>query len=239
MRQKLLSLGHPRVETIDVKSWEWLPAVLLGRSFKFYLDKLDALAQDLISSEETEIATTTTSGNEPRLSVVGHSAGGWLARIWMGEETYDGQTYDGQKYVDTLLTLGTPHLSVEEYPFGRVSEKRRSEGPMSEEARGSSLRFSNEFCDASTFPNCKIICIAGDGIRGGRDAPWAINASYKCTCRKEDVSGDGVCPIESAILPGCHKSLILDDVIHSPVANRRSKWYGDREIVEQWDGLLC
>jgi len=36
------------------------------------------------------------------LSLIGHSAGGWLARVYMEEF--------GQLDVSLLLTLGTPHL---------------------------------------------------------------------------------------------------------------------------------
>ena len=164
------------------------------------------------------------------------------------------------------MTLGTPHLSVEEYPFGRVSEKRKGrEGPMSEEAKGSSLRFANAFCGASDLKqkkkgevfsghddddddgekgkkNVKIICVAGNGFLG-KEAGWGTRASYQCTCRKVDVDGDGVCPIESAILPGCDASLILDNVFHSPVNQSQDKdkkkvWYGDDAVVERWDALL-
>lgn len=31
-----------------------------------------------------------------------------------------GQVYGRSNMVSTLLTLGTPHLSLEQYPFGRV-----------------------------------------------------------------------------------------------------------------------
>jgi hypothetical protein len=240
MRETLLDLGHPRVETIDISAFEWLPALLAGSSFTFFLNKLDRLARELEDNQ-------SSGGNrKKKLSIVGHSAGGWLARIWLGAAVYDGTSYQGSRLCDTLLTLGTPHLSVEEYPFGRVLEARKGqEGPMTEKAKGSSLSFANEFCGASDLRNEKeegegleIICVAGNGYHG-KEGGWATRASYKCTCRKEDVDGDGVCPIESAILPGCDSSVVLDKVFHSPTNQSQNKlWYGDQQVVQKWDKLL-
>lgn len=41
------------------------------------------------------------------LSLIGHSAGGWLARVYMEEF--------GLSHISLLLTLGTPHLYVSSY----------------------------------------------------------------------------------------------------------------------------
>ena len=41
------------------------------------------------------------------LSLIGHSAGGWLARVYMEEF--------GLSHISFLLTLGTPHLYVFEF----------------------------------------------------------------------------------------------------------------------------
>lgn len=48
------------------------------------------------------------------------SAGGWLARLALGGVPYNGETFGLAPLVHTLLTLGTPHQSLEAYPFGRA-----------------------------------------------------------------------------------------------------------------------
>lgn len=48
------------------------------------------------------------------------SAGGWLARLALGSVPYDGQVFGLSPLVHTLVTLGTPHQSLEAYPFGRA-----------------------------------------------------------------------------------------------------------------------
>lgn len=51
---------------------------------------------------------------------VGVSAGGWLARLALGSVPYDGHTFGLSPLVHTLVTLGTPHQSLEAYPLGRA-----------------------------------------------------------------------------------------------------------------------
>ena len=148
---------------------------------------------------------------------------------------YDGVRYNGKAFADRLLTLGTPHLSLEDYPFGRVAEKRKGEGPMTDESKGSSLQFSNEFCSASALEEeVDIICCCGN-LLNGRDGGLVAKSSYRSTCGKEEVDGDGICPLESAQLPGCKPLVVLDKVAHSPGQN---KWYGDEDVVALWDELL-
>lgn len=48
------------------------------------------------------------------------SAGGWLARLALGSQPYDGKVFGLSPLVHTLVTLGTPHESMEAYPFGRA-----------------------------------------------------------------------------------------------------------------------
>ena len=81
----------------------------------------------------------------------------------MGNEKYNGVAYGHEATVERLITLGTPHLSVEKYPFGRVRERRRGERPsLSEGARGSSLMFTNEcYPTAAAFRGVETLCVVG------------------------------------------------------------------------------
>ena len=97
----------------------WYPT-LLGGDFAPMLDAIEATVRSIGETNDADRETN------PRrdLCVVGHSAGGWLARLWMGDAPYvNGRVYGGAPRVKTLLTLGTPHNSLEEYPFGRVPER--------------------------------------------------------------------------------------------------------------------
>lgn len=103
------------VFVVPLERKDWYPT-LLGGDFRAILDKVDRAATEALRA----------SGSPPEgktLRVVGHSAGGWLARTWLGSSPYMGRVYGGAKKTRVLLTLGTPHYSLERYPFGRVSEK--------------------------------------------------------------------------------------------------------------------
>ena len=103
------------VSVVPLETKDWYPT-LAGGDFRAILDKVDRAATEALRA----------SGSPPEgktLRVVGHSAGGWLARTWLGSSPYMGRVYGGAKKTRVLLTLGTPHYSLERYPFGRVAEK--------------------------------------------------------------------------------------------------------------------
>jgi len=220
------------VGVAQVRAWEWWPT-LAGGSFGFYLEAVDVAAQQLMARAGAE-----------SLSVVGHSAGGWLARAWMGGEKYNGRQWARAPWVDSLVTLGSPHLSLEAYPFGRVPERRFGERPgLSRAARESSLRFVNEvYPDAGSFPGVDITCVCGRlGAAAAEEAGDFARASYKATCGQEGAQGDGVCPLESASFPGAGE-LILDGVFHDRKKKQSAAtrpWYGDDAVVPQWCAALA
>ena len=47
-----------------------------------------------------------------KIALIGHSAGGWIARIYCTQSMYGGRSYRGSDLVHTVVTLGTPHLQV-------------------------------------------------------------------------------------------------------------------------------
>ena len=58
----------------------WLP-VLFGGDYRFYLDRIDAQLCAL-------------HARHGRLALVGHSAGGWVARLVLGSQQYQGELRD-------------------------------------------------------------------------------------------------------------------------------------------------
>ena len=103
------------VSVVPLETKDWYPT-LVGGDFRAILDAVDRAATDALRASRRP-------PEEKCLRVVGHSAGGWLARTWLGSSPYLGRVYGGAKKTRVLLTLGTPHYSLERYPFGRVSEK--------------------------------------------------------------------------------------------------------------------
>ena len=103
------------VSVVPLETKDWYPT-LVGGDFRAILDAVDRAATDALRASRRP-------PEEKCLRVVGHSAGGWLARTWLGSSPYLGRVYGGAKKTRALLTLGTPHYSLERYPFGRAPEK--------------------------------------------------------------------------------------------------------------------
>lgn len=210
----------------------------------WYLKRVDDAVQ-----EAKDLAPDST------LSFIGHSAGGWLARLYMQQF--------GISDISLLLTLGTPHLPAPKGVPGVIDQTRGL------------LDYVEKYCSKAVYtPQLKYVCIAGRYIEGaplfGKSNPNAesqgvlptnssqllpeaaiINAAitspnttlrarfvgqgYKQVCGQANVWGDGVVPQVSAHLEGA-LNICLDGVYHSPVGSDDAirPWYGSPHVVQQW-----
>ena len=81
--------------------------------------------------------------------------------------------YGRSEWVHTLLTLGTPHQSVEAHPLGKRTEQLwgpavdRAEAAVQSCVLRSSLQFAN-FCypDAASLGDVRVVTACGNAIRG-------------------------------------------------------------------------
>ncbi|BBN19771.1 hypothetical protein MPTK1_8g13500 [Marchantia polymorpha subsp. ruderalis] len=199
------------------------------------------------------------AGGDGKVSLIGHSAGGWLARVYMAEF--------GTQDIALLLTLGTPHLPP---PRGIPG--------VFDQTRGLLYYVENNCPGAYHAPDVKYVCIAGRYVKGSpfgteqtpvattgvgtldleevdadtSEAPESpeqvaktaeafpsfrerfVGAGYKQVCGKANVWGDGVVPEESAYLEGA-LNISFDGVYHSPVgASSERPWYGTVEVLDKW-----
>lgn len=145
--------------------------------------------------------------------LVGHSAGGVAARVYIGgEPPYGGRRYSGHRRVSHLITLGSPHAVAERErlaPINRVNDLF----PGALHA-GSELEY---------------LSVAGSAVDGSSSRK--VRKRYARFVDDGRVSGDGAVPVESALLPGA-EHVILEGVYHN---KHLGSWYGsDRETVEGW-----
>jgi pimeloyl-ACP methyl ester carboxylesterase len=145
--------------------------------------------------------------------LVGHSAGGLACRVYIGgDPPYGGRRYSGHRRVEALITLGTPHTVANKQrlaPITRVNEL--FPGALHAEA---GLRY---------------VSVAGS-VANGASSPKALKR-YERFIDDGRVAGDGVVPVEAALLPGS-ESKVVDGVHHN---GRLGRWYGsDRDTVERW-----
>jgi triacylglycerol esterase/lipase EstA (alpha/beta hydrolase family) len=211
MQQTLNALGYPTA-TVPLLKRSWLPT-LGGRSVLPILEQLDQTVQQMRQQYDT-----------PKVNLVGHSAGGWIARIYLGETPYDvhgmqpDKTYAWKAHtqVAKLIALGTPHTTFERWAL-------------------KNLNFVNLNYPGAFYANVRYVCVAGKAIFGQRPGDWLAHSSYKLTCGQGDCWGDGITPIVAAHLEGA-ENITLENVRHSPRSG--GLWYGTPEVVKQWATYL-
>ena len=149
--------------------------------------------------------------------LVGHSAGGILARVYLGGDLpYGGRRYAGHRRVSHLITLGTPHNVPNEGGLAPIAEVNRL------------------FPGALHAPaGLRYLCVAGAAVDGASSR--RIRKRYERFVHAGRVKGDGEVPVKSALLSGA-EPLVLDGVYHGRFHSwRKGRWYGsDRETVEHW-----
>ncbi len=206
MAQSLEELGYPTT-VVPLRRRDWLPT-LGGRSMRPILQQLDQTVQQVMQQTGSE-----------SVNLVGHSAGGWICRIYLGEVPYDVHPSDAGQIclwkahpqVKTLVTLGTPHVSRERWT------KRN-------------LDFVKQHCGLQ--PGLRYLCVAGKAAYGKRNlSGWFTYSSYEMTSGEGNCWGDGITPVEAAHLAGAD-NLTLEQVWHSPQAGRL--WYGSPSVVATW-----
>ncbi len=164
-----------------------------------------------------EIASTVDrallESDSDKAILVGHSAGGVACRVFIGgDPPYGGRRYSGHRRISHLITLGSPHVIADIKSIAPIAQVNELFPGALHEPAG--LRY---------------ISVAG-GAADGATSP-RVRRRYERLIEDGRVAGDGVVPVESALLPGS-ETIVLDDLYHSHYFGR---WYGsDRESVERW-----
>jgi pimeloyl-ACP methyl ester carboxylesterase len=144
-----------------------------------------------------------------KVVLVGHSLGGIACRVYLGgDPPFGGRRYSGHRRVSHLITLGTPHVVSRNLTLiDRV----------------------NECFPGVLHAGLKYLSVAGAAVDGESSA--RARRRYERLVEDGRVIGDGIVPVDLALLPGS-ETLVLDDIYHNA---RLGRWYGsDRETVERW-----
>jgi pimeloyl-ACP methyl ester carboxylesterase len=170
-----------------------------------------------------------------KIALIGHSAGGWISRIYLSERNYGGRAYAGSALVHSLVTLGTPHATAPGPAFAGI-------------------RWCND--EPSGIPDTnqvRRLAVGGTGFAGGE---WGAltQSSYAFCCTDgtdgTTYNGDGVTPIQSALAwPGA-EHLVVPETTHfcwsdvfggglvAPELTRDHAagriWYGSDNVVDLW-----
>jgi len=170
-----------------------------------------------------------------KIALIGHSAGGWIGRIYLSERLYGGKAYKGQELVHTLVTLGSPHLPVVSPAFEGIS-----------------------WVNEEPILPIRQLAVGGTGFKGDE---WGAltKSSYAFCCADgsdgTQYDGDGVTPVHSAVAWKGAQQRIVENVTHfcwadvwgsSLIApeltedhkNGGHPWYGDDVVLDEWATFL-
>jgi pimeloyl-ACP methyl ester carboxylesterase len=171
------------------------------------MGKLDDVVRTQAKHSPTDVVT-----------LIGHSAGGVLGRMYLSSQPFRGRAYSGINYVDHLITLGSPHYNRKRFAYG-----------------GQLSRYVNQHYPGSFFsPSVKYTSVAGryapGALRGNWRNLWRYNV-YAALGGEGSAWGDGLVPVESALLKGS-KEIVLEEVSHFSFSGE--PWYGSTEVIPRW-----
>ncbi len=169
-------------------------------------------------------AMSSASRGAPPL-VVGHSAGGILARLLTSPVPFDGRRLNGSSRIGAIVTLGTPHVAGEGRWGGRIAR--------------AVVRFADLNLPGACFaPTTGYLSVASRAISArvatGDGAERLVRRLYDGILPQpgvDPVSGDGLIPTSAALLEGA-RQVVLDGAVHGPGA--RVPWYGAEAQVDAW-----
>ncbi|MFM7733901.1 MAG: esterase/lipase family protein [Cyanobium sp.] len=204
MVDTLARLSGQQVELVPVGRLEWLLTV---RAFAW------ARILDRVAAAVARQAQLSPTG---RVTLVGHSSGGVMLRLFLDDQPFEGRRWNGRALADTLVILGSPHTALKATPLRQLVARR---------------------LPGCAFPAVRDVSVAGvvdlDAARGEASATARRMAptAYRNSSGDADDRGDGLVPVGSALLEGS-QALVLEGVAHGGAYGPR--WYGTPSVVERW-----
>ena len=201
-------------------------------------------------------------GGEETVLVIGHSAGGWLARAalgdgsWFSEESAN-KSANGEvrasDRVRALITLGAIHKP----PAGNAASSCVTRGALAylEERHPGAFLAKEGIAYVSVGGDAILgrqqssssseIYVKGGSkevndlykVRGEGSASAVAFTAYEAVSGNGEMTGDGVVPLDWSLLEGS-RTIVLDGVLHSinepGTTMPTDRWYGSEGVVDRW-----
>ncbi|MFN9628928.1 MAG: esterase/lipase family protein [Cyanobacteriota bacterium] len=199
--------GQP-VRLVPVSRLEWLLTV-----FPFAWARI----LDRVATQAQALADASPTG---RITLVGHSSGGIMLRLFLSDLPFQGRRYGGRQWADRLICLGSPHTALKATPLRALVDR---------ELPGAFFRDNVRYVSVAGAVN--LDPAAGEASDTARRlAPTA----YRNSTGNPNDRGDGLVPVEGALLKGS-RPIVVEGVAHGGAFGPR--WYGSPEVVERWWSL--
>ena len=211
MRLTLESLTGQPVHLVNVSRPEWLLTV-----FPFAW----ASILDRVGTAVKRLALISPTG---KVSLVGHSSGGIMLRLFLDDQPFQGRRYGGKNLANLLVMLGSPQTAIRATALRKMVDRRLPGAYFAEVVRYVSVAGD---LDLSPAPEGAATTATATAA-ARRIAPTA----YKNSTGDPDDRGDGLVPIRSALLAGS-QPVVLKGVAHGGAFG--SPWYGSPSVVKRW-----
>lgn len=159
------------------------------------------------------------------LLVVGHSAGGIIARLLTAAEPFPGRRFGAAPLIGAIVSLGTPHrLAAGEGIGHRMNEMAA--------ATADEVVPGAFFAPEIGYVSVASRAICADPTGHGRERVAGL--LYRSIIGRAAVpgtEGDGLVPVAATQLAGA-RHVLLDHSIHGPGA--AAPWYGTDDAVDAW-----
>lgn len=199
MAERLLARGAASVTVAPVWTPDWLLSI--GPGFGRLLTR---------TSRAIRSASQRTGGRP--LLVIGHSAGGLLARLATSPTPYHGHRGGVAEAVGALVTLGTPHVMTK---AARQTFR----------AGFDAVRFLDANVPGAWFaPRTGYVAVGSRCLQGGLHTLLEGEAARTGW-------GDGLISESAARLDGA-RIVTLEGIIHAP--GLPTPWYGSDEGLDGW-----
>jgi hypothetical protein len=210
LRHRLLRRGAARVSIAPVHLPDWLAMSFAGMG-------------PVMLRGALAIRRARRQAPAP-LIVVGHSAGGIVARLAMAPVPFEGRQASVADDVGCLVTLGTPYRFDPRIPGWRHAGARAAD--FLERVTPGTW-----FAPATAYVSVGSRRVSPSPIRTTL-APTALGhvVTRIAVGQTPGVCGDGLVDEVRSRLPGA-RHLAFDDVLHGTFGG---PWYGDDHVIERW-----
>jgi alpha-beta hydrolase superfamily lysophospholipase len=201
MATAIAAASGQRVAVVPASRGDWLlTSWTLG--WTRLLERAQALLLELAAASPTGL-----------VNLVGHSSGGVMLRLLLGDEPFAGRIYGHRPRVQSLVSLGSPHQAI----------------------RGTALRqlVDQRYPGAFFADQLAYLAVAG-AVTPEQLRPRArglMARSYSAINNNPNSRGDGLVPLSSALLAGA-EALLLEGVGHGGWFAQR--WYGSADVLPLW-----
>ena len=210
MRERLLQRGAARVTVAGLHWPDWLAMGMVGMG-------------PVMLRGARAIRQARRAAPDP-LIVVGHSAGGLIARLAMAPEPIDGRLAGVAGDVGCLVTLGTPYRFDPRIACWRHAGVRAAE-------------FLERVTPGAWFaPQTAYVSVGSRRVPPSPIRPSLSPGAVGHVVTRVAVGqtpggrGDGLVDEERSRLPGA-RHVAFDDVLHGTFGG---PWYGDAHVIERW-----